>query len=221
MTPPTLESIARPSGALAMVAMDPRESLRTMFDAAGAGRPPDRALIDFKRNVADVLGPLASGFLLDREYGFDEIRARLAPTAGPILAADALTQDHGAPVEETGLDPVVLEPDFDLRGVDVCPPHDHRQPGRPRCPHPCRPQQHRLKLHETRLLCTPNRVELSVLVEGSGRIAEFTAFGTEAPARIQPTRIHAALAQDAHGYRATLHGITFPSRGRPTAPRCT
>jgi tagatose-1,6-bisphosphate aldolase len=86
MTPPTLESIARPSGALAMVAMDPRESLRTMFDAAGAGRPPDRALIDFKRNVADVLGPLASGFLLDREYGFDEIRARLAPTAGLILA---------------------------------------------------------------------------------------------------------------------------------------
>ncbi|MCU1419048.1 MAG: hypothetical protein JWR57_217 [Mycetocola sp.] len=82
-----------------------------MFDAAGAGRPPDRALIDFKRNVADVLGPLASGFLLDREYGFDEIRARLAPTAGPILAADALTQDHGAPVEETGLDPVMLEPD--------------------------------------------------------------------------------------------------------------
>ncbi|SFN44726.1 hypothetical protein [Mycetocola miduiensis] len=117
MTPPTLDSIARPSGALAMVAMDQRESLRTMFDAAGAGRPPDRVLIDFKRNVADVLGPLASGFLLDREYGFDDIRDRLGPTAGLILAADALTQDHGSPVEETGLDPVVLEPDFDLHGV--------------------------------------------------------------------------------------------------------
>ncbi|MET0480451.1 MAG: hypothetical protein ABWZ69_03750 [Mycetocola sp.] len=117
MTPPTLDSIARPSGTLAMVAMDQRESLRTMFDAAGAGRPPDRVLIDFKRNVADVLGPLASGFLLDREYGFDDIRDRLAPTAGLILAADALTQDHGSPVEETGLDPVVLEPDFDLHGV--------------------------------------------------------------------------------------------------------
>ncbi|HEV7848853.1 MAG TPA: hypothetical protein VGO88_05965, partial [Mycetocola sp.] len=74
---------------------------------------------------------------------------------------------------------------------------------------------------EIRLLCTPNRVELSVLVEGSGRIAEFTAFATEAPARIQPTRIHAALAQDAHGYRATLRGITLPSRGKPMAPRCT
>ncbi|MET0932553.1 MAG: hypothetical protein ABWX56_02490 [Mycetocola sp.] len=117
MTRPTLNSIARPSGALAMVAMDQRESLRTMFDAAGSGRPSDRVLIDFKRGVADVLGPLASGFLLDREYGFDEIRSRLAPTAGLILAADALTQDDGAPVEETGLDPVVLEPDFDLGGV--------------------------------------------------------------------------------------------------------
>jgi sulfofructosephosphate aldolase len=117
MTQPTLERIARPTGALAMVAMDQRESLRTMFDAAGAGRVHDRVLIDFKRNVADVLGPLASGFLLDREYGLDEIRDRLPPSTGLILAADALTQDDGAPVEETGLDPVVLEPDFDLRSV--------------------------------------------------------------------------------------------------------
>jgi sulfofructosephosphate aldolase len=117
MTQPMLDRIARPTGALAIVAMDQRESLRTMFDRAGAGRPPDRVLIDFKRNVADVLGPLASGFLLDREYGFDDIRERLGPAAGLILAADALTQDHGAPVEETGLDPVVFEPDFDLRGV--------------------------------------------------------------------------------------------------------
>lgn len=117
MTAPTLDSISRPSGALAIVAMDQRESLRTLFDSAGAGRPPDRILIDFKRSVAEVLGPLASGFLLDREYGFEEIRARLAPTTGLILAADSLTQDAGAPVEETGLDPVVLEPDFDLHGV--------------------------------------------------------------------------------------------------------
>jgi len=32
MTVPTLAAIARPSGALAMVAMDQRENLRTMFD---------------------------------------------------------------------------------------------------------------------------------------------------------------------------------------------
>lgn len=117
--PPTLDSIARESGALAMVAMDQRESLRAMFDAAGKGRPDDQVLVDFKLTVADVLGPLASGFLIDREYGFDEIRSRLHPATGLILAADALTQDDGGPVEDTDLDPVVLSPNFDLNGVSA------------------------------------------------------------------------------------------------------
>lgn len=117
--PPTLDSIARPSGGLAMVAMDQRESLRTMFDTAGAGRPPDSVLVDFKRDVAEVLGPLASGFLIDREYGFADVRATLPPSVGLILAADALTQEDGGPVEETGLDPVVLSPEFDRAGVSA------------------------------------------------------------------------------------------------------
>lgn len=117
MTPPTLDAIARPSGGLAMVAMDQRESLRHMFDAAGAGRPADDVLVDFKLAVAERLGPLASGFLIDREYGFDEVRRRslLPPTTGLILAADALTQEPGGPVEETDLDDVALG--MDLTGV--------------------------------------------------------------------------------------------------------
>ena len=115
----TLDTIARESGALAMVAMDQRESLRTMFDAAGKGRPDDSVLVDFKRTVADVLGPVASGFLIDREYGFDEIRSTLDPSTGLILAADALAQDDGGPVDDTDLDPVVLAPDFDLSGVSA------------------------------------------------------------------------------------------------------
>jgi sulfofructosephosphate aldolase len=115
----TLNAIARPSGALAMVAMDQRESLRAMFDAAGAGRPEDEVLIRFKLDVAEALGPLASGFLIDRHYGFDRVRDRglLPGTAGLILAADALTQDDGGPVEDTDLDEAVLAPDFDLSGV--------------------------------------------------------------------------------------------------------
>ncbi|MCU1443567.1 MAG: Sulfofructosephosphate aldolase, partial [Cryobacterium sp.] len=44
----TLDAISRESGALAMVAMDQRESLRAMFDAAGAGRPTDEVLVRFK-----------------------------------------------------------------------------------------------------------------------------------------------------------------------------
>ena len=112
----TLDAIARPSGGLAMVAMDQRESLRAMFDTAGRGRPADDVLIDFKIAVADALGPLASGFLIDRHYGYREVAGVLPESTGLILAADALTQADGGPVEETALDDVVLAPDFDLAG---------------------------------------------------------------------------------------------------------
>jgi sulfofructosephosphate aldolase len=115
---PTLDAIARPSGALAMVAMDQRESLRTMFDAAGAGRPDDATIVDFKLAVAAALAPLASGFLIDRYTGFDKVRANGLPAGcGLILAADDLVQEVAAPVEDTRLDDVVAAPDFDLTGV--------------------------------------------------------------------------------------------------------
>ncbi|NUU08509.1 hypothetical protein [Leifsonia sp. C5G2] len=111
-----LDAIARPSGALAMVAMDQRESLRHMFDLAGAGRPSDEVLIRFKLDVAEALGPLASGFLIDRHYGFEAVRDVLPAGTGLILAADDLTQEDGGPVEETALDEVVLT-QTDLDGV--------------------------------------------------------------------------------------------------------
>jgi sulfofructosephosphate aldolase len=115
--PTGLAAIARPPGGLAMVAMDQRESLRAMFDAAGRGRPADAVLIDFKADVARVLGPLASGFLIDRQYGFERVRDLLPASTGLILAADALEQADGGPVEETDLDEAVLTPGFDLAGV--------------------------------------------------------------------------------------------------------
>ncbi|GIG35871.1 hypothetical protein [Cellulomonas pakistanensis] len=117
MTAPTLDAIARPSGALAMVAMDQRESLRTMFDQAGAGRVADERLVAFKLDVARALGPLASGFLIDREYGAERAAPLLPPSCGLILAADALEQEPGGPVEETALDEVVVAPDADLHGA--------------------------------------------------------------------------------------------------------
>ena len=100
----TLDAIARPSGAFAMVAMDQRESLRHMFDVAGFGRPDDEALVDFKVSVAQELSPLASGFLADRQFGFDRVRAEVPATTGLILAVDALDQAPGGPVEDTALD---------------------------------------------------------------------------------------------------------------------
>lgn len=100
----TLDAIARPSGAFAMVAMDQRESLRHMFDLAGHGRPADEVLIDFKVAVAEELGPYASGFLADRQFGFDRVSAAVPSATGLIPAVDALDQADGGPVKDTALD---------------------------------------------------------------------------------------------------------------------
>lgn len=108
---PTLAAIARPGGGLAMIAMDQRESLRHMFDLAGSGRPDDETIVTFKRAVARELSDLASGFLIDRDFGgLEVLRDGLLPEGcGLILAADALEQEPGGPVEETALDPAALE----------------------------------------------------------------------------------------------------------------
>lgn len=101
----SLDPLARPSGTFAMVAMDQRESLRTML--AEEGHPAgDAALRAFKLQVAEVLAPLASAFLIDRHYAYDDlVRDRSLPAGcGLILAADALTQPPGGAVEDTELD---------------------------------------------------------------------------------------------------------------------
>lgn len=117
---PTLDAIARPGGGFAMVAMDQRESLRTMFAETGVGRPPDHEMVAFKTAVARSLGPLASGFLIDRTFGFEQIRDGMLPGGcGLILAADALRQAPGQPVEDTSIDEVVAADDFDLTGVQA------------------------------------------------------------------------------------------------------
>lgn len=106
-----LGSIARPSGAFAMVAIDQRESLRTMFEAARGASVPDSTLIDFKLAVTERLAPLASAMLFDRFFSTPAFEAAAAiPTCGRILAGDHLTQLPGERVEDTdidyGLDPV-------------------------------------------------------------------------------------------------------------------
>lgn len=95
----TLDALAYPDGTFAMVAMDQRESLRTML--AEHGRPGDPVAIrSFKAAVAEHLAPLASGFLIDQGYD-------APPRPGWILAADALTQQRGGPVTDTHLDETV------------------------------------------------------------------------------------------------------------------
>ena len=103
-----LSALERPGGGFAMVALDQRESLRTMLrrpngpvdDTLG-----DDALRSFKRLAAATLSPLASAVLLDRAYGLDgSAPPELAPGCAFILAADDLIQPAGLPVQDTELD---------------------------------------------------------------------------------------------------------------------
>jgi sulfofructosephosphate aldolase len=101
----TLDALARPSGTFLMVAMDQRDSLRTML-SQHHDDPDDARMVRFKVAVARELGPYASGFLIDRHYAYEDIvRERLLPgSCGLILAVDALEQPPGGIVEETELD---------------------------------------------------------------------------------------------------------------------
>jgi sulfofructosephosphate aldolase len=96
----TLDAIARPGGTFAMVAMDQRESLRTMLRERG--RAADDAAVErFKLGVARELAPHASGFLIDKEHleGVEPFVER-----GLILAVDSLEQEPGGVVDDTSLD---------------------------------------------------------------------------------------------------------------------
>jgi sulfofructosephosphate aldolase len=101
----TLDELARPTGTFLMVAMDQRDSLRTMLARHHDGVDADR-IRRFKLAVARELGAEASGFLLDRHYAFDElvVSRLLPPSCGLILAVDALEQPPGGVVEDTDLD---------------------------------------------------------------------------------------------------------------------
>ena len=96
----TLDTIARPTGTVAMVAMDQRESLRTMFREHGYDATDER-MARFKESVARELAPHASGFLIDGDH-----LATVEPHVpkGLILAVDVLDQEQGAAVEDTSLD---------------------------------------------------------------------------------------------------------------------
>jgi sulfofructosephosphate aldolase len=92
-----------------MVALDQRESLRTMF-AERLGHPVgDDVLVRFKLAAAAELAADASGLLIDRQYGYRRLVAehRLPTGCGLILAADALDQAPGGPVADTDIDPEV------------------------------------------------------------------------------------------------------------------
>ena len=104
-----LTNLARPSGALAMVAVDQREALRGMFAAHQTEAVPDSQLTQFKVDVARELSPYASALLVDQEFGLDAIvnAKALAPNCGLIAAADLLIGPAGGAATDTDVDPAV------------------------------------------------------------------------------------------------------------------
>ena len=97
---PTLDALARESGTFLMVAMDQRESLRTML-REHRGRDDGRIVERFKLSVASVLAPHASGFLIDRDF-LDAVEPFV--DRGLMLAVDVLEQERGGLVEDTTID---------------------------------------------------------------------------------------------------------------------
>ena len=104
-----LTKLARPSGALAMVAVDQREALRGMFAKHQSAAVPDSQLTQFKVDVARELSPYASALLVDQEFGIDAIiqQSALNPTCGLIAAADLLLGPAGGAATDTAVDPAV------------------------------------------------------------------------------------------------------------------
>lgn len=101
-----LDKLARTSGTLAMLAIDQRETLRTLLAEVVDEPVGHDAVVDFKVEVTRTLSPYVSAVLLDTTYGLDPIAraGALAPGCGLIVAADRFHQARGGPVEWVDLD---------------------------------------------------------------------------------------------------------------------
>lgn len=101
-----LTQLARPSGALAMVAVDQREALRGMFAVHQSTPVLDAQLTQFKVDVARELSPHASALLVDQEFGIDAIidQKSLKNSCGLIAAADLLVGPPGGAATDTAVD---------------------------------------------------------------------------------------------------------------------
>ncbi len=103
-TVPSMASLARPSGGFAMLAMDQRVSLETMF--RNAGRDTSPATLDpFRTLVLDVAAPHVSAILLDRGYlSRVGVGTWASDGDGLIVAVDDLVQPAGQPAQDSTID---------------------------------------------------------------------------------------------------------------------
>lgn len=101
-----LAALRRPSGGLAMLAIDQREALRVMLSEQAGTDVADEEVSSFKVAAARALTPYASAVLIDHQFGWDPVLSAgvVAPGCALISAADRLVPDHGELVGESSLD---------------------------------------------------------------------------------------------------------------------
>lgn len=111
-------AIAGPDGRFRMLAIDQRESLRTLLAAASLPSA-DSDLTAFKVAVARALSPAATGMLIDRDYGLDAVVAADAAGegCGLIVAVDRLIQEPGAALTWSELDHAAMSPALRAAGA--------------------------------------------------------------------------------------------------------
>ena len=105
----TLSSIARPSGAFAMLAVDQREAMRGMFEQRQDAAVTDEQLTRFKVAATRILSPYASAVLVDKQFAFDAVvdEGAVAPSCGLIAAADRFIAGNGEYVTDVVIDEAV------------------------------------------------------------------------------------------------------------------
>jgi sulfofructosephosphate aldolase len=110
-----IAALRRPSGGLAMLAIDQREALRAMMsDAAGGAEVSDDEVRAFKVNAARILTPYASAVLVDHQFGWDAVldEGAVDPGCALISSADLFISGDTELVGDS-----VIDPDVDLHAV--------------------------------------------------------------------------------------------------------
>lgn len=106
----TYKDLTRASGGLAMLAVDQREALRNMMQAAlGKSYVDDETVREFKVNAAKILSPYASAVLVDKQFCLDAIveQKAIAPTSNLIVSGDLFIPGNGIPVDDVANDPAI------------------------------------------------------------------------------------------------------------------
>jgi len=102
-------ALRRPSGGLAMLAIDQREALRVMMAEHSDTEVSDAQVRAFKVEAARILTPYASAVLVDHQFGWDAVldANAIASNCALISSADRFLPAHGELVGESMIDPDV------------------------------------------------------------------------------------------------------------------